>query len=290
MKANCGCNECDFKNLINKGCTKALQRPFVCLDHKTLTQNEKDVLLLKLKEDADTIDQNYTDMLHQFDAWMKDNISIEVYRNILCKIPGTLKKDVPLLKDKGKEIKTADHYDCSILLSDYYTWFNCSVLTEVLTTAKKLTNKDPDKVLSSLQSYTEEMLKYCRRSIFACPQPLDMSPTQGKTYFTLKLISDKLPDEKQFTADKIQHFTARIMTLFEIKEYVLQLCSFADGCVELVYSIPLCIYAEIFPLNEEQCKDLTTLGVSEITTKDYHYKLYHVSSTKLQTDMYWVCM
>ena len=68
------------------------------------------------------------------------------------------------------------------------------------------------------------------------------------------------------------------MTFFNIPKYVLTLCTVADGCVELVYSVPLCIYSVLFPLNEEQWRHLITLGVTEIKTKDYHYEKEHVSS------------
>ena len=67
------------------------------------------------------------------------------------------------------------------------------------------------------------------------------------------------------------------MTLFGVKKYALKLCTVAMGCVELVYSMPLCIYNNVFPLNEDQYRDLTTLGVSEIMTNFYVYKLEHVS-------------
>ena len=76
------------------------------------------------------------------------------------------------MPDRWKDIKAADHSDCSVVLSDYYTWFNCSVLKQVLEYAKTLTRKDPTDVLSNLQSYTEEVHTYCKRNIFVCPPPL----------------------------------------------------------------------------------------------------------------------
>ena len=145
--------------------------------------------------------------------------------------------------------------------------------------SQTLTKNDPTEVLSSLQSYTEEMLKYCKRNVFECPPPSVMSSTKGTTYCILKMKNHQ-SDEKQLTADEIQLLTAKIMTMFVIEEYVLQLRTFTEGCVELVYSIPLCIYAELFPLNDDHCRYLTTLGVSEITTKDYHY----VSNIHLQSE------
>ena len=252
------------------------------LDYDTLTQYEKSILLLKLQEDADTIDEAYFTMVQRFKVWMEKNVSVEDYRDLLLSIPGTMMNTVPLLKDRWDEIKIATHKDCSALLSHYHTWFNCSVLKQVLQRAKILTNNDPAVVLCSLQSYTEEMLNYCKRNIFECPPPSTMSPVKGTTYFTLKTKDHQLIDKKQFTADEIHLLTAKIMTLFKIEEYVLQLCSFTKGCVELVYSIPLCIYAELFPLNEDQCRYLNTTGVSEITTKDYHHKLEHVSNIHFQ--------
>ena len=279
LNDNCGCGQCNFKELITSGCPKPLRHKFMYLDYNTLTRNERGTLLLKLKEDADIIDEAYFSVVHQFNDWMKNNVSVEDYREILSRIPGTMKNNVPLLKDRWKEIRAAaDHPDCSALLSDYHTWFNCSVLKIILQRAKTITTNDPTEVLSILQSYTEKMLEYSKRSIFECPPPSDMSSKKGTTYCIFKTIDHQLPEEKQFTANEIELLTTNIMVQFNIEEYVLLLRTFTEGCVELVYSIPLCMYAELFPLNDDQCRYLTNLGVSEITTKDYHYKLEHVSN------------
>ena len=165
-----------------------------------------------------------------------------------------------------------------VLLSDYHTWFNCSVLEQVLEDAKHETKNNPIEVKSKLQSYTEEVHSYCKRNIFECPPQSSMSLTNGtKTYCIVKVNNHQLFDEKKFTADEIQLVEAKIIQLFKLKQYTLKLCTVGMGCMELVYSMPLCIYAELFPLNEYQCRNLTTVGVSEITVKDYHYRLEHVS-------------
>ena len=247
------------------------------LDIGTLTTNEKNILLLKLKADADDIDTKYRHMVLKFKTWMEENVTVEDYRKILTSIPGTMRKDVAMLKDRLKEIEAANYFNCSAILSDYYTWFNCSVLKKVLEDAKTLTHKDPMELLSILQSYTEEVHKYCKRNIFECPPPSCMSSTKGTTYFVLKLDECLVIDKEKFSMKEIQQVEATLMTDFDIPEYALKLCTVADGCVELVYSVPLCIYSVLFPLDEEQWKHLITLGVTEIITKDYHYKKEHVS-------------
>ena len=90
------------------------------------------------------------------------------------------------------------------------------------------------------------------------------------------------------SAEKINLFTATLMKHFgiQIQDYVFKLCTVCNGCVELVYSMPLCIYKELFPLNEDQCKSLPMLGVMEVITKDYHYKKDDVSDTYGYVMMY----
>ena len=267
---------CDFTGLITNGCPNPL-RQFLYLG--TLTKHENDILQLKVKADADPITTKYRHVVLKFRTWMKDNVSIEDYRIILSNIPGTIRKDVPMLKDRWKEIKAADHSDCSVILSDYYTWFNCSILKQVLEDAKIITHihVDPTDILSALQSYTEEVHKYCTRSIFECPPLSNLSSTKGTTYFILKLEGPKVLDYKTIAAEEVKSFEATLMISLNIPEYALKLCTVAEGCVELVYSVPLCIYSVLFPLNEEQWKHLITLGVTEITTKDCNYKKKHVS-------------
>ena len=224
-------------------------------------------------------------MVHKFDQWMEKYVPVEDYKKILVKIPGTMKNDVPVLKDRCKEIiKAVNHFDCTLLLFDYHTWFNCSILKQVLEIAKIFTKEDPTNVLSSLQTYSEEVLhKYCKRNIFECPPPSGISRTEGITYCVLKLgHSDPLLGEKEYTTDEIRLVQAKIMALFELQNYAMKLCTVGMGCVELVYSMPLCIYAELFPLNEDQCRKLTTVGVSEIIVKDYHYKLDNVSGIHIK--------
>ena len=195
IKDNCGCGRCDFKGLITNGCPHPLRLQVLYLqDICTLTQNENDILLLKVKDDADVIDGKYRHMILRFETWMEENVTVEDYRKILLKIPGTMRIDVPMLKDRRKDIKAADHLDCSAILSDYYTWFNCSVLKKVLEDAKTLTNKGPVEILSILQSYTEDVHKYCKRNIFECPPPSCMSSTKGTTYCILKLVDHQAHD------------------------------------------------------------------------------------------------
>ena len=283
IKDKCGCGMCDFNGLITNGCPKPLRQQFQFsyLDIDALTQNEKDNLRLQIKADADCIDEKYCNVVLQFRMWMNSNVSIDEYRNILSNIPGTIKNDVPMLKDRWNEIKVADHLECSVILSNYYTWFNCSVLKQVVQNAKTLTSKDPTKILSILQSYTEEVHNYCKRNIFECPPHSSMSPTKGTTYFILKLEGHQVLDEKAFTAEEIGLVNAMLMKNLNIPKYVLKLCTVAKGCMELVYSVPLCIYSVLFPLNEEQWKHLITHGVTEIITKDYRYKKEHVSTCSI---------
>ena len=290
IEVNCGCGRCDFKGLITDGCTKPLRQQFMYLDIGTLTEYETHILLLKLKADADAIDEKHRNMVLKFETWMEENVTVEQYRKILLKIPGTLRKDVPMLKDRRKEIKAADHFECSAILADYYTWFDCSVLKQVVQIAKTLTKKDPIEIMSTLQSYTEEVHKYCKRNIFECPPPACMSSTKGNTYFKLILEShqNEIFDDKIFTAERIKLVNATLTEYLNIPGYVLKLCTFAEGCLELVYSVPLCIYSVLFPLSEEQWRHLITLGVTEIIAKDYHYKKEHVS--RHPTSIMYVCI
>ena len=127
IMANCGCGTCDLKGLLTKGCPNPVNQQFLYLDTRTLTKNEKDILLLKVKADADAINTEHRHMILKFKTWMKENVSIENYSDILLNIPGTIRKEVSMLQDRWEEINVADHSKCSQILSNYYMWFNCSV-------------------------------------------------------------------------------------------------------------------------------------------------------------------
>ena len=283
VKDNCGCGKCDFMKLIKDGCSNPRRNQFLYLDTSTLDPLDKSTLILKVDEDGKAINEAYRHVVYEFNNWMEKYVPVEVCRTILVNIPGTRMNNIPFLKDRWAEIEKADYAKCFVLLSDYHTWFNCSVLEQVLKDAKHVTKNDPIEVISKLQSYTEEVHKYCKRNIFECPLHEGMPPTNGtKTYCIIKVQDYQVFDKNKFTAEEIQLVEAKLIQLFKLKPYALKLCTVRMGCVELVYSIPLCIYAELFPLNEDQCRNLTTVGVSEIIVNDYHYKLEHVSGIHIQ--------
>ena len=284
VRTNCGCGKCDFKSLISNGCPIPRREPFKYLDMSSLTQKQTDILLLQLKKEADTIFEQLGIIAYTFRSWMNKNVSLKEYKEILCTIPGikSATKSIPMLHDRKAEIKAAkDHMECSDIVSEYYSWFNCSILEIIIGFVKIMTQKDSPEFLSSLQSYMDHLHEYCRRSIYECPAPSDMSSTKGThAFLVLKVTEDHLSND--ISAEKINIFTAELMKPFKIEDYALNLCTVGNGCVELVYSMPLCIYKELFPLNEDQCKSLSMLGVMAVITKDYHYKKDDVS------DMLWL--
>ena len=251
------------------------------LKTSSLTQNEEGILLSQLKKDADAIFEEWDTVVCQFSSWMKENISLEMYKEILLTIPGftSARKEVPMFKDREQDIMAAkSHLDCFAILSRYHSWFNYSLLETVISKARKRTQKDSPEFLSSLRSYMDLLHKYCKRNIFECPKPSSISSSKSSTYLVLKVTEDQMSDVKVVSAEKIKLFTFELMKPYEIQDYVLNLHTVGDGCVELVYSIPLCIYNELFPLNKDQWKSLPMLGVMEVITKDYHYKKEHVSA------------
>eukprot|EP00731_Ephydatia_muelleri_P023074 Em0015g657a len=255
--------------------------PFMFLDTSSLTQKEKDILLLKLEDDMKAILKQWDIVVSQFRSWMKANFSLDECKEILSSVPGMASemKEVPMFIDREQQIVDAKNYlQCFVILSHYYSWFDCSILEAVVTS----TEKDSSEFLSSLRSYTDRLHNYCKRNIFECPAPSSMSSTKGTTYLVLKLPGDQWSNAKNVTVEKIKKFNAELMKTFEIPNYALKLCTVNIGCVQLVYSIPLCIYNELFPLNEDQCKNLPMLGVMEVITKDYHYNKDHSTLQLLQ--------
>ena len=280
VQTNCGCGECDFESLISKGCPTPRQEPFMFLNTSSLTQKEKGILLSQLKQDADAIFKQWDIIVSQFSNWIETNVSLEEYKKILITVPGftSARKEVPMLRDRKQDIMAAkSHLECFAILSDYFSWFNYSILETVIYKAKVFTQKDSSEFLFKVRIYGEELCKYCKRNIYECPAPSGMSSTKSSTFLVLKVTEDQLSDVEMVSAERIELFKYELMKPFEIEEYVLNLHTVGTGCVELVYSIPLCIYNELFPLNKDQCKSLRMLGVMEVITKDYHYKKDDVS-------------
>ena len=78
-----------------------------------------------------------------------------------------------------------------------------------------------------------------------------MSSTKGSAFLVLKVTENQLSDVEMVCAEGVEVFKYELMKLFEIQDYALKLCTVGKGCMELVYSPPLCIYNELFPLDED---------------------------------------
>ena len=281
--ANCGCGKCDLKSLLSSGCPQSRRIiPFTYLDTSQLKQCEKDILLLQLSQDEETINNQLLILVDNFNSWMEKNASLDLYKKILLTLPGMAPatNEKRMLSDRKQEINAAkNHLDCFTILSDYYSWFNYSILEKAVNEVNRKTQNDSSEFLFNLESYKDQLHKYCKRNIFECPAPLCMSTTNGITYLVLKVTEHQLSNVNIVSAEQVEIFTAKLMTSFKIPDYVLNLRTVRKGCIELVYSIPQCIYNELFPLNVDQCKSLAMLGVIELTTKDFQYKKDDVSDT-----------
>jgi len=191
-------------------------------------------------------------------------------------------KDIPLLQDRIKELKTAESIPVVFLiLQDYYSFFNYDIIehiTEVLGTKK-------DK--AKLQEYKDNFDQYARRRIYECaPRFGPESETDHPNIF-LKLDSryDK------YTVAEIKGFCHRMSEILHVSSKgVLRLCRLEKGCIQLTLQVPQFVQQKIFPLSREQEKILEAEGVTELTCGEYQWprlahheidasgKLVHVDS------------
>ena len=145
VQTNCGCGKCDFKSPISNGCPTPRREPFMFLDTSSLTQKEKGILVSQLKKDAKAIFDQWYIIVSQFSSWMKTNVSLEDYKEILSTISGiaSARKEVAMLRDRKQDIMaTKSHLECFAILSDYHSWFNYSILETVINNAKGRTQND----------------------------------------------------------------------------------------------------------------------------------------------------
>ena len=278
VKANCGCGDCDFIRLISNGCPNPRRDiQFINLDTTGLSTSQ----ILQIKADAEAIFELFSKVTHEFDIWMEKNVSIEEYRKVLTRMQGVMpwNKSATMLMDRREDIRAANHGECSTILSSYYTWFNCDILRKIVEIVKTETRSDKVKLISSLKSYKDEVSRYSKRSMFECPAPSGLARTKGTTYCVLKVSDDQFCEKKNITAEEIATFTAKLMQSFRLQEYAMKLCTVDKGCLQLVYSIPICVYSVLFPLTRYEHEALRALGIMEIITKDQHpYNIEPVSN------------
>ena len=177
----------------------------------------------------------------------------------------------PVYKDSQKsalqsffqELRSAGSIgDVLFIIRDYFSFFNYRVIKHIV----EGLGTDQDRV--ELQNYERDFDEYSKRRVYECPP--EYGSKSDAEHVDLVVKVDSVFDE--FTVKELMNFEYRLSRIFFVTpQSVLRLCRVEEGCLQLIFQVPLFVQQEIFPLAIEQERDLAAEGVIRLTCGDYQF-------------------
>ena len=169
----------------------------------------------------------------------------------------------PALQTFFQELRNAKSIeDVLYIIRDCISFFNYHVIEHIVNEL----GTDQDR--TELQNYEREFDEYSKRRIYECPPVY--GPMSDADHADLVVKVDSVFEE--FTVKELKKFQYRLgRTLHVSSQSVLHLCRVEEGCLQLIFQVPLFVQQEIFPLSTEQESALAAEGVIRLTCGDYQF-------------------
>ena len=169
----------------------------------------------------------------------------------------------PLLQTIGQELQNAGSIEKVLyIIRDYISFYNYHVIEHIV----NVLGTEQDR--AALQNYKKEFDEYSKRRVYECPTPYGSKSTADHADLVLKVDSVY----EDFTVKELKKFEYRLTKIFCVSpQSVLRLCEVEEGCLQLIFQIPLFVQQEIFPLSSEQEKALAAAGVIRLTCGEYKF-------------------
>ena len=272
--AQCGCGHCAFQDIIHHRCQvprNGIRFPFI--DTKEMSNAERASLTSLLTDEAKIIFEQFDILFGKYSTWIeKNNVTLKLYKSVLQNITGAealSENNICLLEDRKKEIREANDFELlADIIHQYVNWFNYSLLGKIIGRISCEIAKNSDDFSKEVEKYELELQQFCKRNIYECPMSSELPHDPYQKYLCVKV---EMPDNhmKFLKAKHIMKFQADLGKALDLPLYTLKLCSVAEGCVEILFSIPTSIHNAIIPLHDGVLNKLIPLGVIKICTDRY---------------------
>ena len=266
IKYSCGCNGCDLPMLLTKGCPKLHNgNSFPYLDTAALNELERKSLLNNLKIDKKKIIDELISLRFIFVQWIEDNVPLDELKYIISTIVGT----ATTTSVSGIMKATGSHKDLTEVIWNYVTWFDCSLLKDIVDRSCERLKMSKENMFSKqFQLYEDKRAEYCKRKIFECPNLLTSEQNVGSIPFDCFYLVVGDGEKCMSSMTDIECFVEQLRDIFNIKNHNLILRSIAEGSLELMFLISPCVREKIFPLSKRHLERLAKLGVTDMSTGD----------------------
>lgn len=245
---------------------------FPFINKEAMSQCEYDLLLHRLVEESRAIISEFDCLFDTFCTWLDcHNVCLESYKDILQNIRGIDSPDCNinlLLEDRCLQISEAEkHKTLHKIVNEYVNWLNYYLLEVIIDRAAKKLGVTSEDFEAKVADYKGKLHSFCERCLYECPFP-PMDKNNGcKRHLCVKVqMEEKYMNIK---INVIRNFRGSLVKALGLCDYTLELCQAADGCVELLCSIPASIHASLFPLHNDTLVKLESLGIVKICTHGY---------------------
>ena len=241
---------------------------FATLSPDKLSKEEKELLHQRLYTDSEDMMYKFQDLFSSTsDSLNERKVPVAALTKHLALL-GSLKptyKDsgLPPLRHQLPGLAKAEDTDAIMsVVSDYCSFFNYRMLEHII--SKFGSEQDKEK----LAKYKEDFAKYGEHHIFQCPSVVGEMSAEGHANMFVTL-------DDSFDGCTINHLQSFIgnlrKTLGISSDAVLKLCRIEPGSIKLVFQLPHFVQQAIFPLSEDQEKELSALGIVELSCGDYQF-------------------
>ena len=185
--------------------------------------------------------------------------------------PAPEERDRSLLDEHRQEIKGAKSIsEIFIILNAYWNYLSYEVLEYII--QHYGTSEDTER----LTDYKVKLHNFFKRRLFEVPMPVRGNGTENKSSPKQEEVNVKLDIREDIPADQFCQMKVKIAKILQLKPATLQICSFAKGCVQLIFLIPKFVAQEIFPLSHEQMSALfKDVSVIRLECGDYVSEVCH---------------
>ena len=265
----CGCGNCTFLSYIKNGCPDPIPitSSFPCLNEGGLSCEQQKKLRSRLRVESKEIMIKFQRLFSKvYESLREQKIPVDRLVTHLLSLgafdPVSRGAQKPVLQTFFQELWDARSIeDVLWVIKDYFSFFNYHVIEHIVDGL----GTDQDKF--ELRNYKREFYQYAKRRIYECPPVY--GPMSDADHADLILKTDSVYSE--FSVEQLENFEYRLSRIFCVSQSVLRLCQAEEGCVKLIFQVPLFVQQEIFPLTSKQESALAAKNVISLTCGDYQF-------------------
>lgn len=257
----CPCGQCNLRDYLDKGCPKYLSSStdFPYLHPRGLNPRDKEDVIQKLSDETTDIIQAFADLTFTTMESLKNrNIPVKKLVSVICGLilHKSNKNPLPLSDVDFQELNKAKSIDeASVTLQKYMSFFNNEKLADII---DKLGDHEDKENLKKFKCRFED---FCKRRVFEVSPTIYSSGYKGENYqlFVVLVTEDFIQ-----TLTDVKRAQRKIASILGLHSSVVQLERIDQGSIILVFSIPLVLSQELFPLKPAIYEELKSCGYTLI--------------------------